>query len=605
MNESGKISIHSENIFPIIKKFLYSDNEIFLRELVSNAVDATQKIKHLAAIGEFKGDLGELKVKVALDEKAKTITISDSGIGMSAEDIKKYINQIAFSGATEFVEKYKDKSEADVEQIIGNFGLGFYSAYMVAGNVEINTLSHVDGSESAHWECDGSTSFTIKEGSRKERGTDIVLHISDDGKDYLNAFKLKEVLTKYGKFLPIEIEFNDEVINNPNPLWIKPPSELKDEDYIAFYKELYPMSEDPLFWIHLNVDFPFNLTGVLYFPKIKNEMEIQKNKIQLFSKQVFITDEVKDVVPEFLMLLHGVIDSPDIPLNVSRSFLQADSNVKKINSHITKKVADKLAELYKKDAKSYEEKWDDVSVFVKYGMISEEKFYAKSEKFCLYKTTEGKLFNLQELKDVLKGQHEDKEGNTVILYASSLETQDAYIQSAEKKGYTVLVLDGPIDSHFVSTLEQKLEKVQLKRVDSDSVEKLIDKGESKEVVLSDDEKTKVEELFKKVVNDESHQIQIEALAPEDQPVSLTKPEFMRRMADMQRVSGMGVMGDMPESFVVVVNGNHPLINDLLKAEGDKQLRLGQHVYDLARLSQGILKGKELTTFINRSLEVVN
>lgn len=607
MEEKGTISIHSENIFPIIKKFLYSDNEIFLRELVSNAIDATQKLSHLVSLGEYDGDLGDLKVKVTLDEKAKTITISDRGIGMTAEEIKKYINQIAFSGATEFVEKYKDKSEADTRDIIGHFGLGFYSAYMVADLVEINTLSHQKGAQSARWKCDGSTEFEITDGDRKERGTDIILHISDEGKEFLDKLRLKGILTKYCKFLPVEIEFDGELINNTEPLWTKQPSELKDEDYINFYKELYPMQEDPLFWIHLNVDYPFNLTGILYFPKLKNDMEPQKNKIQLYSRQVFITDEVKDVVPEFLMLLHGVIDSPDIPLNVSRSFLQADGNVRKINSHITKKVADKLNELFKNDRKAFEEKWDDIGVFVKYGMLTEEKFKEKAKSICLLKNVENQFATIDEYKEKIKAGQTDKDETVVALYANNKGSQDAYIQSAVKKGYDVLIFDTIIDSHFIGLLEQSEEKFTMKRVDSDSVDKLIDKGEAKESVLTEKENEKIQEIFKKVINNESYKVDVESLSPEDFPVSVTMPEFMRRMKDMAAASGGGspfMMGGMGDTYNVVINGNHGIIQKILKAKSEaKKEGLAKQSFDLALLSQGLLTGADLTSFINRSVEI--
>ena len=605
VEEKGSISIHSENIFPIIKKFLYSDNEIFLRELVSNAVDATQKLKHLTSIGESDAELGDLKITVALDEEAKTITISDKGIGMTADDIKKYINQIAFSGATEFVEKYQKEEGQDVSQIIGHFGLGFYSAYMVADTVEIKTLSHVKGSTAAHWECDGSTEFSIKEGDKTERGTDIILHVSEEGKDFLNKFKLKEILTKYGKFLPIEIEFDGEVINNPNPIWTKAPSELKDEDYKAFYKELYPFAEEPLFWIHLNVDYPFNLTGVLYFPKLTNEFEIQKNKIHLYSRQVFITDEVKEVIPEFLMLLHGVIDSPDIPLNVSRSFLQADGNVKKINSHITKKVADKLGEIFKKDRKEYEDKWDDIHVFVKYGMITEEKFYGKVEKNFLLKSVDGDLYTIEEYKNKVEAIQKDKNDNIVIPYASDLSFQDSYVQAAKNKGYEVLVLDHMIDSHLIGKLEQSLEKVQFKRVDSDSAEKLIEKDESLESVLSEDDTKKIQELFEKHIDNNNKTFAVEALSTEDLPVSITMPEFMRRMKDMNAASGMPGMGMMPDQYNVIINGNHPIIGKILGADDAQQAELTKQAYDIALLSQGKLTGNDLTSFLKRSLELLS
>ncbi|MEQ9006562.1 MAG: molecular chaperone HtpG, partial [Ekhidna sp.] len=506
MAEKGTISIHTENIFPIIKKFLYSDHEIFLRELVSNAVDASQKIKQLASLGEYTGELGKLTVEVSFDEKKKTITISDNGIGMTEEEIKKYINQIAFSGATEFVEKYKDK--ADNQQIIGHFGLGFYSAFMVAKKVEINTLSHQEGAESAKWICTGETDFEIKKGTRKKRGTDIILHIADDSEVFLNEHRLQGILDKYSKFLPIPIKFGqkeeqvedgkdkddkpkyktvkkDNIINDTDPIWTKSPSELKDQDYLDFYKTLYPFSDDPLFWIHLNVDYPFNLTGVLYFPKLKKDFDLQKNKIQLYSRQVFITDEVKDIVPEFLQLLHGVIDSPDIPLNVSRSYLQSDSNVKKINGYITKKVADKLSELFKNDRKGYEEKWEDIGVFVKYGMISEEKFDEKAKDFALVKNMEGKHFTIEEYKKHIEANQTNKDKNVVALYTTNKDKQHGYINTAQKRSYDVIELTGPIDPHFINHLEQKHEKFQLQRVDADVIDKLIDKDEKKESILSE------------------------------------------------------------------------------------------------------------------------
>ena len=488
VEEKGTISINTENIFPIIKKFLYSDHEIFLRELVSNAVDATQKLKRLATIGEYQQDLGEQKVRVSVNKEAKTITISDHGIGMTDEEVKKYINQIAFSGATEFLEKYKDAGED--KQIIGHFGLGFYSSFMVADRVDIITKSYQEGAEPVKWTCDGSTEFELSPTVKKEVGTDVVLHINKDSEEFLEPPRIQGILDKYCKFLPVEIEFDGKVVNNPNPIWTKSPSDLQDEDYLAFYKELYPFSEDPLFWIHLNVDYPFNLTGVLYFPKIKQELEPSRNKIQLYSRQVFITDEVKDVVPEFLMLLHGVVDSPDIPLNVSRSYLQSDSNVKKINAHITKKVADKLNELFKKDRPAYEEKFGSIGLFVKYGMISEDKFYDKAQKFVLLQNTDGKYFTLDEYQEHVAANQTDKDKNLVYLYTTDKGKQYTFIQSAKKKSYDVLNLDGPIDSHFINLLEQKLEKTSLKRVDAETVDKLIDKDEKIESVLSDQEKEK-------------------------------------------------------------------------------------------------------------------
>lgn len=602
MQEKGTISIHTENIFPIIKKFLYSDHEIFLRELVSNAVDATQKLKRLSAIGEVKEELGDLKVKVSFDEKAKTITISDKGIGMTAEEIKKYINQIAFSGAAEFVEKYKDKG--DDKQIIGHFGLGFYSSFMVASQVEIITKSYQPDTEPARWICDGSTEFEITKAVKKERGTDIILHIAEDSKEFLDKTRLQGILDKYCKFLPVEVAFDDKVINDPNPIWTKNPNDLKDEDYLNFYKTLYPFAGDPLFWIHLNVDYPFNLTGILYFPKIQKEFEFQKNKIQLYSRQVFITDEVKDVVPEFLMLLHGVIDSPDIPLNVSRSFLQADSNVKKINAHITKKVADKLGELFKKERKAYEEKWDSIGLFVKYGMISEEKFYEKAKDFALLKNTNGAFYTLEEYKAHVKANQTDKDDNITFLYTTDPGQQDAYIQSATKRGYDVLLLGEVIDSHFINTMEQKLEKVSLKRVDADVVDKLIDKGEKKESVLSEKEQEAVKKIFEKAINNTNTTLAIESMSPEDMPVTITLPEFMRRMKDMAATGGMGMMGNFPEQLSVSVNGNHPLVAKLMKQEKEEdKVALAKQAYDLALLSQNMLTGTNLTNFIQRSVDL--
>ena len=594
--EKGTISINTENIFPIIKKFLYSDHEIFLRELVSNAVDATQKIKKLSSIGQFDGELGDLKIKVAVDKDAKTITISDSGLGMSAEEIKKYINQIAFSGAKEFVEKYKDQT--DKTQIIGQFGLGFYSAFMVAKEVEIITKSYQD-EPAARWFSDGSTEYQITEAERASRGTDIILHVAEDSEEFLEEYKLEQILTKYGKFLPVEIEFKEKVINNPNPIWVKSPSDLKDEDYIAFYKELYPYGEDPLFWIHLNVDYPFNLTGVLYFPKVKQDFQLNREKIQLYSRQVFITDDVKDIVPEFLQLLHGVIDSPDIPLNVSRSYLQADGNVKRINSHITKKVADKLSDLFKEDRKAFEEKWESIGLFVKYGVISDDKFYDRAKDFILLKNTEGEHFTIDEYKTKLEANQIDKDGNHVGLYANDKDKQDAFITGAKKREFDVLVFDDVLDAHFINSLEAKNEKLQFKRVDADSFDKLIDKGLKQEVVLSEDEKKKVEESFKEFAG--NNVVQIEALPVDEIPVSIVMPEFMRRYTDMSKINGQaGMFGNMPAMFNLVVNGNHPIIGKIAK-EGN-ETGLVKQLYDLALLSQGMLNGNDLTKFIERSVE---
>jgi molecular chaperone HtpG len=604
MEEKGTISIHTENIFPIIKKFLYSDHEIFLRELVSNAVDATEKLKRLSSIGEFKEELGDLKIKVSINKEEKTITVSDKGIGMTAEEIKKYINQIAFSGAEEFLEKYKDKM--DGKQIIGHFGLGFYSAFMVASSVDIITKSYQENSQPAKWTCDGSTGFEITKTEKTERGSDVVLHIAEDSLEFLEEVKIESILTKYCRFLPVEIEFKESVINNISPIWTKQPSELKDEDYIGFYKELYPFSEDPLFWIHLNVDYPFNLTGILYFPKLKGDFEGHKNKIQLYSRQVFITDEVKDIVPEFLMLLHGVIDSPDIPLNVSRSFLQADSNVKKINSHITKKVGDKLSELFNNNRKSFEEKWDDIGLFVKYGMISDDKFYEKAKDFCLLKNINEEFFTIDSYKEKIKDIQTDKSGALVALYTSDPAKQNTYIESAGKRNYDVLLMNSVIDSHFINLLENKIEKFSLKRVDAEIADRLIDKDEKTESILSEDEKNKVKELFEKSISNTSMKVSLESLSPDEFPVSVTLPEFMRRMKDMAATGGMNMMGKMPDIFNVIVNANHKVIQKIISMEKEEdKIKMAKQAYDLALLSQGMLTGKDLTDFVRRSVDLAS
>lgn len=627
MQEKGNISIHTENIFPIIKKFLYSDNEIFLRELVANATDATQKLKRLSSLGEFKGELPEPLIEISLDEEKKTITISDNGIGMTAEEIKKYINQIAFSGAEEFVEKFKEAKDAN--EIIGKFGLGFYSAFMVAGQVEINSLSWQDGAEPARWVCDGSTEFEITAGSRDKIGTDIILHVNEESKEFLDKYKLEQILEKHCRFLPVPIKFGtkteqqpdgedeegkpkyksvevDNIINNTTPIWTKSPSDLKDEDYLNFYRELYPMTEDPLFWIHLNVDYPFNLTGVLYFPKLKKDMNlVQQNKIKLFSRQVFITDEVKEIVPEFLMMLHGVIDSPDIPLNVSRSFLQADGNVKKINGYITKKVADKLHELFKADREVYGKKWADIGLFVKYGMVTDEKFYDKAKDFALLVNTKGEQFTLDEYKTKVEPLQKDKEDNLVYLYATEPEKQNFYIQGANKKGYDVLQMDSPIDKHFVSFLEYKLEKTNLKRVDSDVIDNLIKKEDAIEHLLTEDETKTVKEVFEKAVTKPNMKVEVESLSSDDLPVTVTMDEMSRRMKEMAEMNGMAMFGAMPETFKVGVNGNHQLISKILKAGSeDEKVRIARHAFDLALLSQDMLKGEDLTNFLNRSVEMM-
>ena len=631
MKEKGSISIHSENIFPIIKKFLYSDHEIFLRELVANAVDATQKIKRLSALGEVKEDVGaDLKVEVKFDKKKKTITISDEGIGMTADEIKKYINQIAFSGAEEFLEKYKDKGEE--QQIIGFFGLGFYSAYMVADKVEIITKSYQDDAEPARWVCDGSTEYEITTAKKKDRGTDIILHINDESEEFLDEFKLQGLLDKYCKFLPVEIKFGtkeeqvpdgedkdgkpktksvtvDNIVNNTQPLWTKSPANLTDEDYLSFYKELYPFAEDPLFWIHLNVDYPFNLTGILYFPKLKNDFEIQKNKIQLYSRQVFITDDVKTVVPEFLQLLHGVIDSPDIPLNVSRSFLQSDGNVKKINTYITKKVADKLDELFKKDREGFAGKWDDIGLFVKYGMLSEEKFYEKAKDFYLFNNIAGETFTIDEYKEKVKDNQTDKDKNLIYLYSTDQGKQDTFVKSATKRGYDVLLFDTVIDSHFINFLEQKLDGIQLKRVDADPIDKLIAKDEAIDSVLTESESTKVKEIFEAAISNPAMTVTVESQPIDEMPVVITMSEFMRRMKDMAATGGGGgfnMMGGMPDQYNVVVNANHPIVSKILKAKSqEKKEGLAKQTFDLGMLSQDMLSGNELTNFINRSVEYIS
>ncbi|HLT81043.1 MAG TPA: molecular chaperone HtpG [Cyclobacteriaceae bacterium] len=628
--EKGTISIHTENIFPIIKKFLYSDHEIFLRELVSNAVDATQKLRKLASLGEYQGELGDVRVEVEFDKKKKTITVRDKGIGMTADEIKKYINQIAFSGAAEFLEKFKDKTDA--KDIIGKFGLGFYSAFMVADKVEIISRSYKVGEdEAAHWICDGSTEFELEPYKKAERGTDVILHINKDSEEFLDEWRLKGILEKYCKFLPVEIKFGmeersepdgedkdgkpkyktvkrDRIINNTNPLWTRPPSELKDEDYLAFYKELYPFTEDPLFWIHLNVDYPFTLTGILYFPKVKNDFELQKNKIQLYSRQVFITDEVKDVVPDFLMLLHGVLDSPDIPLNVSRSYLQSDANVKKISQHITKKVADKLQDMFRKERAEFEKKWDDINIFVKYGMISDEKFYDRAKEFVLLKNTESKYFTLDEYREKVAPTQTDKDQQVIFLYTSDPGKQDSFIQSALNKAYDVLVLDGMLDNHFINTLEQKLEKTHIRRVDSDTVEKLIDKDEKVDSVLSDEEKEQVKGVFEKAIDNKNMTVTVESMSTDELPVVITMSEFMRRMKDMAKLGGggYGFMGEMPDQYSVAVNANHPIVQRIIRSETEEdKLKLAKQSYDLALLSQNMLTGADLTRFIRRSVELVS
>jgi len=614
--QKGQIRVQTENIFPIIKKFLYSDHEIFLRELVSNAVDASQKIKTLSSIGEAKGDLGELRIDVVLDAKEKTLSIIDRGVGMTAEEVDKYINQVAFSGAEEFMDKYKDAN------IIGHFGLGFYSAFMVSDKVELYSKSFKDAS-GVFWGCDGNPEFELYEVDYAQRGTKIVLHISEESKEFLEASRVKAILDRFCKFLPIPIYFSevgvkeegekkDEIveeksINNPDPIWVKKPSELTKEDYEKFYKELYPFGETPLFWIHLNVDYPFNLTGVLYFPKIKQSYEIQKDKIQLYCNQVFVTDEVKDIVPEFLMLLHGVIDSPDIPLNVSRSYLQGDPNVKKINAHITKKVADKLEEIFKADRPAFEEKWESLGLFVKYGMMTDDKFLDKAGKFIVMEDTTGKFHTLEEYKTLTEATQKNKDGKQVILYTTNPVGQDAYIQAATKKGYTVVKMETLVDSAFINNMEMKWENVTFVRVDADIVDNLIDKQESNESVLSKDDAEKLKELFNLQIADLHVTTEVKGLSADSAPVVATRPEFMRRMKDMAGVGGgmTAFYAQMPDEVTLTVNGNHPIYQTLLK-EGNAELLKSQvrNLADLALLSQGLLKGNDLTNFINRSVDLL-
>ncbi len=626
----GKIKVQTENIFPIIKKFLYSDHEIFLRELIANATDATKKLHALSSMGEFKGDVGNDNIEIILDKKAKTLTVRDRGIGMSEEEIKKYINQIAFSGAEEFVNKFKDKAETG--NIIGKFGLGFYSSFMVAERVEILSRNF-NNDPAAHWECDGSPEYSLKEGKKEERGTDIILHIAEDSTEFLEESRIKTLLEKYCKFMPVSIKFGtkteyvenkkgkkdkdgnvekdavqvDNIINNPSPAWTKTPSTLSDEDYAGFYRELYPFNfEESLFHIHLNVDYPFNLTGILYFPKIKPNMEVQKDKIQLYSRQVFITDSVEGIVPDFLTLLHGVIDSPDIPLNVSRSYLQSDGNVKKISNHITKKVADKLEELFKKDREDFEKKWDDIKIFIEYGMLSDDKFFERAQKFALYKTTDGKYYTQDELVEKIKPLQTDKDDKLVVLYASDVDTQYTYIQSAKDKGYDVIILDSPLSPHLVGKLEQTIDKSTFTRIDADTIDKIINKNEEIPSKLTDADKETLKPVLEEVISKEKFTIQFESMNETDQPMTIVQPEFMRRMKEMSKMGGgMMGMGNFPEMYNMVVNVNHPVISKMLKEkDGVKQKEIAKQTSDLALLSQNMLKGEELTNFIKRSIELI-
>ncbi len=629
--QKGQIRVQTENIFPIIKKFLYSDHEIFLRELVSNAVDASQKIKTLSSLGEAKGNLGDLRIDVELDVKEKTLSITDRGVGMTGEEVDKYINQVAFSGAEEFMEKYKDAN------IIGHFGLGFYSAFMVSDKVELYSKSHKDET-GVFWSCDGSPEFELYDVDYSQRGTKIVLHINEESKEFLDASRIKGILTRFCKFLPIPIFFSEvgetkeveelkevadgenvvdgenkiekvaeKSINNTNPIWVRKPSELTKEDYESFYRELYPFNETPLFWIHLNVDYPFNLTGVLYFPKIKQSYEIQKDKIQLYCNQVFVTDEVKDIVPEFLMLLQGVIDSPDIPLNVSRSYLQGDPNVKKINSHITKKVADKLEELFNKERAEYEQKWDSLGLFVKYGMMTDDKFLDKAAKFLVMEDTTGKFYTIEEYKMATETLQKNKEGKQVVLYTTNPIQQDAYIQAAVAKGYSVVKMETLVDAAFINNMEMKWDNTVFVRVDADIVDNLIDKQEASESVLNKEEEASLKELFNIQIPELHVTTEVKGLSKEAAPVVATRPEFMRRMKDMAGVGGgmTAFYAQMPDEVTLTVNGNHPIYQTLLKVE-DKDLQEKQvrSLADLALLSQGLLKGAELTNFINRSVELM-
>ena len=632
MKRKGNINVQTENIFPIIKQFLYSDNEIFLRELVSNAVDATQKMKTLKNIGELNSDISKLRVEVILDKDAKTLTIRDNGIGMTADEVDKYINQIAFSGAEEFVNKYKDADKKN--SIIGHFGLGFYSAFMVAKEVEIISKSQQPNSLPVRWVCDGSPNFTMEETKKKIKGTDVVLHISDDSTEFLEESRISQILNKYCKFLPVEIKFgtktekiddpkgkkdddgnvikidkvSDNIVNNTKPAWTKTPSNLKEKHYKEFYRELYPMEfSDPLFHIHLNVDFPFNLTGILYFPKLKNNLEVQKNKINLYSNQVFITDNVENIVPEFLTLLHGVIDSPDIPLNVSRSYLQADGNVKKISSHITKKVADKLAQMFKKDRKDFEEKWDDVKVFIEYGMLTEQKFFDKANDFALYKNTENHYYTFSEFFEKVKEPQKNKDGKTIILYTNDKKEQHSFVKTATDKGYEVLELGGPLISHLISRLESTNTDVQFSRVDADIIDKLIEKEDAELSKLSDKEKEKLQKMIEGQLDKEKFTVQIQNMSVTDSPVVITQSEFMRRMKEQQQLSGGGMQmfGSMPESYNLAINSNHDIITKILSEKGKKKREdLIKQVLDLALLSQGMLKGEDLTGFISRSVTLI-
>ncbi|NSL88539.1 molecular chaperone HtpG [Chitinophaga solisilvae] len=603
--QKGAIRVQTENIFPIIKKFLYSDHEIFIRELVSNAVDATQKLKTLASVGEFKGDIGNIDIEVKLDKEKKTITIADHGIGMTAEEVDKYINQVAFSGAEEFLKKYKGQESGT--NIIGHFGLGFYSSFMVSSKVEIFTKSWKDA-PAVRWECDGSPEYELEETTKEERGTEIVMHINEESEEFLDESRIRAILTKFCKFLPVPVKFEGVQINNTSPAWTKKPSELTTEDYQNFYKELYPFAEAPLFWIHLNVDYPFNLTGILYFPKITKSYEIQKDKINLYSNQVYVTDEVKDIVPEFLMLLHGVIDSPDIPLNVSRSYLQGDPNVKKINAHITKKVADKLDEMFRNDRKGFEEKWDSIGLFVKYGMMTDDKFMDKANKFLLLENVEGGTFYTQEeYRTAAAALQTNKEGKLVVLYATNPVQQDSYVQAAKNKGYIVVKMETLVDAAFINNIESKWENVQFTRVDADIADHLIDKDENGTTVLSEEQEGALKDIFTAQITQPNIKVELKGLSGESQPVIVTRPEFMRRMKDMASMGGGGMnwYASMPDEINMTVNANHPVYLNILE-EKDNELQQKQirNLADLALLSQNLLTGADLTAFVNRSVELL-
>ena len=603
--QKGSIRVQTENIFPIIKKFLYSEHDIFIRELVSNAVDASQKIKTLASIGEMKGDLGELRIDISIDKDKKTLSIADKGIGMTSEEVDKYLNQVAFSGAEEFLQKYKGQNEAN---IIGHFGLGFYSSFMVSSKVEVITKSHKENAVPVRWECDGSPEFTLEDTEKSDRGTTIIMHLNEESLEFLEAERIDTVLQKFCKFLPVPIFFEDKQINNPAPAWTKKPSELTDENYQSFYKEMYPYGETPLFWIHLNVDYPFNLTGILYFPKIKQSYEIQKDKIQLYSNQVFVTDEVKDIVPEFLMLLHGVIDSPDIPLNVSRSYLQGDPNVKKINAHITKKVADKLDEIFKNDRKSFEEKWESLGLFVKYGMMTDDKFLDKANAFFIMEDTANNFYTMEAYKMATETLQKNKEGKQVVLYTTNPIQQDVFIQQAIAKGFIVVKMETLVDAAFINNMEMKWPDIQFTRVDADIADNLIDKSDAKESVLSKDDAEKLKALFDKPLDGLQLHVEVKGLSAEMVPVTATRPELMRRMKDMASAGGgMGAWyANMPDEVNLTINGNHPIFTDILAEKDEaKQEKLVKNLADLALLSQGLLTGNNLTSFINRSVELMS